>query len=200
MAYKKYYDEYPMIVEIKMSRVLKHFTQEKYPVGIITAFRGDINPDNPVAARKKNIANNKELASFLRGKGYGFVYVDGGWIEDQGTSTEKEVSEDSIFCMAPEGTSFDEFAKVLQTQAKKYNQDAFLAYDHENKKVKIIGKDGRVQDTFNTPFKISKAAAYFTRLKKNGNSGKFFFERYRYPVNWITRMALKDKDQSDVIL
>ena len=181
------------IVEVKMSRVLKHFSQEEYPVGIITAFRGDLD-------RKTNVANNKKLASFLRSKDYGFVYVDGGWIENQGTSTEKEVSEDSIFCMAPEGTSFDEFSKVMTLQAKKYNQDAFLAYDHENKKVKIIGKDGRVQDTFNTPFKISKAAAYFTRLKKNGNSGKFFFEGFRYPVNWITRMALKDKDQSDVML
>ena len=181
------------IVEVKMSRVLKHFSQEEYPVGIITAFRGDLD-------RKTNVANNKKLASFLRSKDYGFVYVDGAWIENQGKSDEKTVSEDSIFCMAPAGTSFDEFSKVMISQAKKYNQDAFLAYDHEDKIVKIIDKNGKVDIKLKNPFKISKAAAYFTRLKKNGNSGKFFFEGFRYPVNWITRMALKDKDQSDVML
>jgi hypothetical protein len=72
-TYKQFYREYQSIVEIKMSRVLNHFTQKEYPVGIITAFRGDSD-------RKTNVANNKSLASFLRGKKYGFVYVDGAWI------------------------------------------------------------------------------------------------------------------------
>ena len=40
-----------IITEVKMSRVLKHFTQQEYPVGIITAFRGDLE-------RKKNVARN----------------------------------------------------------------------------------------------------------------------------------------------
>ena len=98
-----------------MSRVLKHFTQEEYPVGIITAFRfQDI--DKKVISRKVNVANNKSLASFLRSKNYGFVYVDGAWIENQGKKNEKSVSEDSIFVMAPEGTSFDEFSNNLQFQ------------------------------------------------------------------------------------
>jgi len=42
-----------------------------------------------------------------------FVYVDGAWIENQGKKNEKSVSEDSIFVMAPRGTSFDEFSNDL---------------------------------------------------------------------------------------
>lgn len=192
-SFKSFFNEHKdYIVEVKMSRVLKHFSQEKYPVGIITAFRGDLD-------RKTNVINNKKLASFLRSKDYGFVYVDGAWIENQGKSDEKTVSEDSIFTMAPVGTSFNEFSKVMASQAKKYNQDAFLAYDHEDKIVKIIDKNGKVDIKLKN-FKIGSAADAFTRLRKNGNNGSFFFERFRYPVNWITRMALNNKDQSEVML
>ena len=181
-----------IITEIKMSRVLKHFTQQEYPVGIITAFRGDLD-------RKNNVARNKSLASFLRNKNYGFVFVDGAWIENQGEKDEKSVSEDSIFVMAPKGISFDEFSGVLQSQAKKYNQDAYLAYDHENKIVKIIDQNGVVVDKFDK-FKIGNAAAAFTKLRKNGNNGNFFFERFRYPINWIARTTLRDKDLTEVML
>tara|TARA_Y100000296_G_scaffold85845_1_gene123762 strand:- start:54 stop:635 length:582 start_codon:yes stop_codon:yes gene_type:complete len=191
-TYKQFYRDFQYITEIKMSRVLKHFTQEEYPVGIITAFRGGLD-------RKTNISNNKSLASFLRSKNYGFVYVDGAWIENQGKKNEKSVSEDSIFVMAPEGTSFDEFSNNLQSQAKKYDQDAFLAYDHENKIVKIIDKNGVVEFTLKK-FRLGQAADAFTRLRKNGNNGNFFFERFRHPINWITRMALTSKDTSEVML
>jgi len=191
-TYKQFYREYQSIVEIKMSRVLNHFTQKEYPVGIITAFRGDSD-------RKTNVANNKSLASFLRGKKYGFVYVDGAWIENQGKPNEEAVSEDSIFVMAPRGTSFDEFSKVLQSQAKKYDQDAFLAYDHENGIVKIINNSGAVEFTLKK-FRIGSAADAFTKLRKNGNNGDFFFERVRHPINWISRMALTGKDTSEVML
>ena len=197
-TYKQFYRDFQYITEIKMSRVLKHFNQEEYPVGIITAFRfQDI--DKKVISRKENVANNKSLASFFRSKKYGFVYVDGAWIEDQGTDDEKSVSEDSIFVMAPEGTSFDEFSKVLLSQAKKYNQDAFLAYDHENKIVKIINKNGVVSDKFKK-FRLGQAEKGFTRLRRNGNNGEFFFERARYPINWIARMTLNGKDTSEVML
>ena len=112
-TYNTFLKEYNNIItEIKMSRVLKHFTQQEYPVGIITAFRGD-------KERKDNVANNKSLASFLRNKDYGFVYVDGAWIENQGRKDEKSVSEDSILVIAPKETSFDEFSNNLQSQAKK---------------------------------------------------------------------------------
>ena len=186
----KTYDN--IITEIKMSRVLKHFTQQEYPVGIITAFRGDLD-------RKNNVARNKSIASFLRSKKYGFVFVDGAWIENQGKKDEKSVSEDSIFAMAPKGTSFDEFSGVLQSQAKKYNQDAYLAYDHENKIIKIINKSGVVVDKFDK-FKIGNTATAFTKLRKNGNNGDFFFERFRYPINWIARMTLTNKDITEVML
>jgi len=186
----KTYDN--IITEIKMSRVLKHFTQQEYPVGIITAFRGDLD-------RKNNVARNKSLASFLRGKKYGFVFVDGAWIENQGEKDEKSVSEDSILVMASKETSFDEFSNNLQSQAKKYNQDAYLVYDHENKIIKIINKSGVVVDKFDK-FKIGNTAAAFTKLRKNGNNGDFFFERFRYPINWIARTTLRDEDITEVML
>ena len=101
--------------------------------------------------------------------------------------------------MAPKGTSFVEFSSVLQSQAKKYNQDAYLAYDHENKIIKIINKSGVVVDKFDK-FKIGNTATAFTKLRKNGNNGDFFFERFRYPINWIARMTLTNKDITEVML
>ena len=197
-TYKQFYRDFQYITEIKMSRVLKHFNQEEYPVGIITAFRfADIN--KKVISREENVANNKSLASFFRSKKYGFVYVDGAWIENKGKKNEKSVSEDSIFVMAPRGTSFAEFSNNLQSQAKKYDQDTFLAYDHENKIVKIINQKGVVDKTLKK-FRLGQAADAFTRLRRNGNNGEFFFERARYPINWIARMTLNGKDTSEVML
>jgi hypothetical protein len=48
---------------MKMSRVLQHRTQPEYPVGIITAFRGDLD-------RKNNVARNKSLVSYFRDNKY----------------------------------------------------------------------------------------------------------------------------------
>ena len=186
----KTYDN--IITEIKMSRVLKHFTQQEYPVGIITAFRGDLD-------RKNNVARNKSIASFLRGKKYGFVFVDGAWIENQGKKDEKSVSEDSIFVIAPKGTSFSEFSSDLQSQAKKYDQDAYLAHDHKNKIIQIINKSGVVVDKF-SKFKIGNVATAFSKFRKNGNNGNFFIERFRFPMSFIARMTLKDKDLTEVML
>ena len=49
-------------------------------------------------------------------------------------------------------------------------------------------------------FKIGSAAAAFTKLRKNGNNGNFFFERFRFPINWIARMTLTNKDLTEVML
>ena len=63
-TYKIYLNEYDNIItEMKMSRVLQHFTQPEYPVGIITAFRGDLD-------RKNNVARNKSLVSYFRDNKY----------------------------------------------------------------------------------------------------------------------------------
>ena len=86
------------------------------------------------------------------------MFVDGAWIENQGKKNEEIVEEDAIFVMGFNETSFDEFSSVLQSQAKRYNQDAYLAYDHENKIVKIIDKNGVVVDKF-SKFRIGNAAA-----------------------------------------
>jgi len=192
-SYKIYLNEYDNIItEVKLSRVLKHFTQQEYPVGIITAFRGDLN-------RKNNVARNKSLVSYFRDNNYRVVFVDGVWIENQGEKDEKSVPEDSIFVMGSKGTNFDEFSSDLQSQAKKYDQDAYLAHDHKNKIIQIINKSGVIVDKF-SKFKIGNVATAFSKFRKNGNNGNFFVERFRFPMSFIARMTLKDKDLTEVML
>ena len=75
------------VSEASLSRVWQH-TQSDRPIALLTAFRGEFG-------QADNIKRNKTLAAQVRKLGYGFFFVDGYWIENQGTPEEIHVSEDS---------------------------------------------------------------------------------------------------------
>ncbi len=107
-----------LITEISLSRVISHFKNKDIPVGIISAFR-DENPYN------KNVGLNKELASKFKSSGYGYVFVDGAWMESQEDGTTKEVSETSILVIGNTGDN-DALGHLLEKYTKEYHQDASM--------------------------------------------------------------------------
>lgn len=110
----------PELNEMRMQRVLHHFSQREYPIAMITAFRNETKSDN--------VKNLIYLASVLKRKGYGYVYVDGRWREKGATNPEDD-NETSVFVTGnnikdPSKTSKD-FFELMKSICKKYNQDAF---------------------------------------------------------------------------
>ena len=63
--------------ETTLSRVFRHFQNKEIPVAIVTAFRGD-------KTYEENVKSNKVLAGKIKSAKYGYVYVDGHWLEKSG--------------------------------------------------------------------------------------------------------------------
>ena len=188
ITFKQFLTEHPNLIhEVKMSRVVKHFTQSSYPVGIITAFRGEYERDD-------NIARNKHLASTLKSKGYGYIWVDGGWIENKGTDKEITVSDDSILVIGKAGQDYTEFSRELERLAKVYDQEGYVCYNYNNNVTYIIGPTGEVLQKMNK-FHIGKMEDGFTKLRGHGKRS-FYFEGFRKPIGYIGHMLLTDVDKS----
>lgn len=165
------------IQEASLSRVWQHAESDR-PIALLTAFRGEYD-------REENVRRNKELAATIRKLGYGFFFVDGYWIENQGTPEEVHVAEDSIFVIAPEGTD-EKFRSQMISLGAKYNQDGVLVKDKDG--AKVYDKDGGVMFDVGT-LKPGKAGEIYTRLRNNKKSNTFVFESERDDLSWLQRLA-----------
>lgn len=157
--------------ESSLARVYSHFESDK-PVALITAFRGE----NTYA---ENVSRNKELAASVRKAGFGFVYVDGAWIENKGEPNEVEVSEVSLLIVGDSGSD-SKLYDLCVTASQKYNQDGFiLKSGGKDSSTSIYDKTGKVVDTFNK-LSFDKLADYFTKLRGGSHGGRSFtFESFR---------------------
>lgn len=164
------------INESSLSRVWRHFNDPEKNVAILTAFRGENTYD-------ENVALNKSLAASLRKQGYGFFYVDGYWIENQGTENERAVSEDSIFVIAPK--SDRNFADIIHKFGNQYNQDAVLVKDLKG--TRIINRDGSVYSL--GEIQPGQLGSMYTKLRNNKKSNTFVFESERDDIGFIARLA-----------
>lgn len=162
------------INEQSLSRVWQH-NEGDYPVSIFTAFRGNFS-------YKENKKRNKQLAAKVRKLGYGFFYVDGYWIENEGTPQEEHVSEDSIFVIGKDASD-EAFIKQICDLAKEFDQDGALIktsdgkagiYDN-GKQVANIGK-----------WNPNKIGENYTRLRGKGNKNRtFVFESAKVEGGFI---------------
>lgn len=163
--------------EASLSRVWQHAESDR-PIALLTAFRGEYD-------REENVRRNKELAATIRKLGYGYFFVDGYWIENQGTPEEVHVAEDSIFVIAPEGSD-EKFRSQMISLGAKYNQDGVLVKDKDG--AKVYDKQGGVMFDVGT-LKPGKAGEIYTRLRNNKKSNTFVFESERDDLGWLQRLA-----------
>ena len=166
------------ISEASLSRVWKHFSDEDTTVVILTGFRGDLE-------YKKNVQRNKIIAAKLKKAGFGYFYVVGFWIENQGTEDEVKVSEDSIFAISTDPKTSNKLINLAHKLGNEYNQDAiftktpegaFLLFQNGNK-TKLIGglKPGKLGD-------------FYTQLRTNKKSNTFVFENERDGKGYFTSL------------
>ena len=73
-AFEAFYGDYPMMVENETEEIFKRFNQNKSNQAIISPF-------NAALDRAKNIENLKKVASSFRQDDFGFLLVDGAWID-----------------------------------------------------------------------------------------------------------------------
>jgi hypothetical protein len=174
------------LTEASLSRVWKHFNNPDHSVAILTAFRGRHDYEPELSAREvyhKNVERNKQLASELKRLGYGYFFVDGHWIENQGTDHELAVKEDSIFVIGSNKNSA--FAQDIHKLGNMFNQDAVLVKDKDG--TRLINKDGSEYSL--GEIHPGQMGDMYTRLRNNKKSNTFVFESEREELGWIARLA-----------
>jgi hypothetical protein len=165
------------INESSLSRVWQHFFSNKNrSVGILTAFRGEY-------PYEENVKRNKSLAADIRNAGYGFFYVDGYWIENQGTEHERPVKEDSIFVVGP--ASDTSFKSKIHSLGNKYDQEAVIVKDTDG--TNIVFKNGD-RENLGT-IAPGELGAIYTKLRNNKKANTFIFKEERDDIGFIARLA-----------
>lgn len=165
------------VSEASLSRVWQHVNSDQ-PSAMITAFRDEYSPD-------ENVRRNIQLAMTVRELGYGFFYVDGFWIENQGTVREVRVSEVTVFVIGNEGDDA-KFRKQMIELGVKYNQDGVLVKDNEG--AKVYDQSGGVMFDVGQ-LKPGNAGEIYTKLRNNKNSNTFVFEAERDNLGFISRLG-----------
>jgi hypothetical protein len=166
-TFVEYYEEVTLS-EVKLSRIWNSLNNEKTSLGIITAMRSEYDHD-------ENIRRNKQLANELRTKGYGYVFADGKWIENEGKPNEKLVSEDSIIVTSTKDPNI--LKNDLIELSKKYEQEGFTFREAGSDIVLIIDGNGKIIHKFNN-VRFNKLAKIYTDLRKH--RGTFTFEDVGY--------------------
>lgn len=166
--------------ESSLSRVWKHTEDLERSFAILTAFRSEYT-------REENVKRNLSLAAEVKSLGYGYFYLDGYSVENEGTPNEIKVREDSIFVVGPLGTDkYKKFLSDVKTLSSKYEQDWFLtkpaggneAFGHKKDQTFSLGT-----------FSPNKTGEAYSRLRPDGRT--FRFESARAGIGWIGKMATR---------
>lgn len=166
-----------MILEASLPRVWQHFSSDR-PVALLTGFRGEYT-------KEENLRRNAALAADIRNLGLGFFYVDGYWIENQGTPEERKVSEDSIFVIGEPNTD-EKFLDAIVKFGKQYDQDGVLVKTQNT--VAIYDKNGEVLYPLNK-LNPGKLGTMYTKPRNNKHTNTFVFTEERVDRGWAGRFT-----------
>lgn len=126
------------ITETSLNRLYQK-TQD-HAVGTITAFRGD-------QTYAVNRENNQRLLAWLLNRGYSVTKIKGSYIEQFGTDTEKEVSEESFFVVNPaQGDDHGQLEADLISLGQAFDQDSIMSYRYRDAPT-LVGTSAR-EDSF----------------------------------------------------
>ena len=152
---------------------------------IITAFRGDFT-------YKENVNRNKQLASKIKKAGFGYVFIDGHWIEADNPDTSGK--EDSIMV---NGTDSDLLKKLGIKWMKEYNQDSVVFKPTGTNNADLIFQNGKTEKLgVVTEKELAKiktdldrtSGSGFSKLRNRGER-TFVFEGFRIDENWISKLS-----------
>lgn len=160
------------LVESSLSRI--HSKIEKHSAGAITAYRGEFT-------KKENQERNKKLLSYLTSSGYSVTSVKGSYIENHGSSDQREVGEHSYFVVnhKVDGDDGGKLEADLIKLGRLFDQDSILSVRNKGE-ASLIGTSRRdnAYPSYGQRIKVGKGkfggavGAFFSRI----NGRKFTFE------------------------
>ena len=156
-----------IINESSLSRVWQHVNSDR-PFAILTGFRGDYEPEI-------NQQRNRAIAADIKNAGFGYFYLDGYWIENEGTENERHVKEDSIFAIGSAKTQ-QKFLETVKNLGKDFEQEAILIkYDDKIVVHELATGNEKVLNNFNA----GVLGSIYSQLRNNKKANTFIFENER---------------------
>lgn len=145
-SYKQYLNE-----GAGLSRIVQHMRER--PFGVVSAFRNEYS-------RKENLERTKEMQAMVRKAGYGYIRMEGGWIEDG----DKEVVENSIFIIGDPDQDILEFGGFVNDVGIAFQQEAVIVGDMQA--VNLVYPNGNTEQ-IGTVDKIETTSVgqYFSKIK-----------------------------------
>jgi hypothetical protein len=119
-----------VLLESNLSRLLSH-TQNR-GVGVISSNRGEY-------PAQENQERHEQLKSDVRAAGFGYVPVQGKYVENYGTEHENPVSEKALIVIGKEGDDEGHLKTFLKHHGEKYGQDSVLHKPHDSENAVLIG-------------------------------------------------------------
>jgi len=159
-----------MLNEASLSRIWKHFNDTNKTVVIFTAFRND-------QSYKVNVQKNRKFAANIKNAGFGYFFVDGYFPENEGTDSEVQVKEDSIFAIADGVNDSNKLITLCHKLANSENQDSIIVKELD-KGIYFLDKSGKKHNELLDKNKITfkEVGKYYTKLRNKKMSNLFVFE------------------------
>jgi hypothetical protein len=160
--------------ESNLSRLLSH-TQNR-EVGILTASRQNL-PD------EENVERYEKLRGEIRAHGFGYVPVNGKYIEHKGTDHETPVNEKAFVVIGSDSDDGGKLKDFLLKHGEKYDQDSILHKPHDTEEAVLIGtNENAFPGKGNThpvgTFKPNRVGEFHSMLR---NGRTFTFEETAQP-------------------
>ena len=156
--------------ESSLTRVWQHAQDKDKTLVIFTSFRDEFS-------RQDNIKYNKIFASKIKAAGFGYFYVNGFFPENEGTSEETNVKEDSIFAIANNADEGKKLIALCHKLANSRNQDSIIVKEPVDGKSQVYFLDkNKKKIVLSGGLKAGKLGKYYTQLRNKKASNTFIFE------------------------
>jgi hypothetical protein len=174
------------------TRLMQH--AEEKEIGIITSFRSG-------KSLKENRKRNQQLANDIRSAGYGFVKVDGGYVQNFGEDTAQDVDEESYFVVGNDKNP-NSLKELLSELGEKYNQDSVL-YKPVDGDVILIGTNDADFPGYGNESIVSKTEEFYSKIKDRkfifDNDNKDNKSRMEFPPEKKEEIDNEDDDLNEVL-
>jgi hypothetical protein len=160
-----------MLLEASMTRVFHHTRNSA--IAIISSQRERPRIDRETNRKMNNAAHSslKNDLEELRGKrGFGYIPVQGGYVQDHGTDEAKDVRERSFMIVAHPDNA-EELKKRVKELGAKYDQDSILFKHPKDEHASLIGTNsaefpGKDQEVSVGKWHPRRIHEFFTTMRK----------------------------------
>lgn len=175
-----------ILVEAGLNRLYSHMSN--YDCGIITAFRYARECGNgKLYTKQENLKRNRSLLAKLFDKRYDVISIKGSYIENYGSDSAIEVSEESFFVF--DMNNKQSLLNDLLLLGEEFNQDS-IAFIPKGGQSLILHGTNTCVDSFPGYNKTKKY-----NIRQLGKKSQFFAKVKNRPFSYISEISDHIKPQ-----